>query len=331
MQKRNQEEDEKREEPPKVTNSTKEHSVRKSEECLKTSNEAEEKIVRPVEVTSNSPESLIDDAPESLDVVPPEGSSFEFLTQPASMEESYVEIIEEKKDSRLPQIPDQPINSSETQKSHDNVAKEDECVGKDESDVSSDDFKKKQVNESVKVIDQTFKDESVILNDSPIDDSVVILENETNDDSVIICEEEINSVRHPVPAAASPRSPIRTRGFLNKEHEDKEEMVLLRTEAASQNDAKLLEESDFSDSDDDESDDDSDESVESVETQITNDLEKSDTENMSKDAESANNGDVEEHSKDKLNDSLKIDLRPSWQVKKTMAMSAKSNESSATV
>ena len=38
FQKRNQEEDEKREEPPKVTNPQKDHSVKESQECFKIRN-----------------------------------------------------------------------------------------------------------------------------------------------------------------------------------------------------------------------------------------------------------------------------------------------------
>ena len=255
---------------------------------------------------------------DNLEVVAPEGTSFEFLTQPASMEESYVEIIP-------PEIEgNQKRTSGEIENE---VTTADATKNKTYASVVSENVQDKPDEVSLVILDETGKNESVIMCDSPIDDSVVILEKTNCDDSVIICDEEINSVRHPEPVSTRSRtrspSPNRengndnrriTRGSLKNEIEDKEQIVLLKTDDWAEKDSKILEESDFTDSDES----DSGESAESVDTQVTTDLEKSEVETGRKDVmdNSENSNAAEESSKDKLNESLKIDLRPSWQAKK---------------
>ena len=257
---------------------------------------------------------------DNLEVVAPEGTSFEFLTQPASMEESYVEIIPPEIEASQNRVSGEIVNEITTadatnNKTYASVVSENNVV-QDKPD-----------NVSLITLDETGRNEPVILCDSPIDDSVVILEKTNCDDSVIICDEEINSVRYPAPVSTRSRtrspSPNRessndnrriTRGSLKNETEDKEQIVLLKTDDVAEKDSKILEESDFTDSDES----DSGESAESVDTQVTTDLEKSEVEMGSKGVmgNSENSDAAEEPSKDKLNESLKIDLRPSWQAKK---------------
>jgi len=89
------------------------------------------------------------------------------------------------------------------------------------------------------------------------------------DDSVIICEDVENKRI--------------TRGALNasiKSESSNDEIVLLKEDNKQTGESKLLEESDFTDDDDDFSDDDS--SVESVETEITLDLDKSESAEVTK-------------------------------------------------
>ena len=258
--------------------------------------------------------------PDNLEVVAPEGTSFEFLTQPASMEEeSYVEIIPPEIEASQNRISGEIENEITTADATKNKTYA--------SVVSENNVQDKPDDVSVITLDETSKNESVILCDSPIDDSVVILEKTNFDDSVIICDEEINSVRYPAPVSTRSRtrspSPNRessndnkriTRGSLKNETEDKEQIVLLKTDDVAEKDSKILEESDFTDSDES----DSGESAESVDTQVTTDLEKSEVETSIKGVlgNSENSDAAEEPSKDKLNESLKIDLRPSWQAKK---------------
>ena len=252
---------------------------------------------------------------DNLEVVAPEGTSFEFLTQPASMEESYVEIVPPAIEVNLNRISGETIVDATKNKTYASVVSENNVVQDKPDDVS------------LITLDETGRNEPVILCDSPIDDSVVILEKTNCDDSVIICDEEINSVRYPAPVSTRSRtrspSPNRessndnrriTRGSLKNETEDKEQIVLLKTDDVAEKDSKILEESDFTDSDES----DSGESAESVDTQVTTDLEKSEVETSIKGVlgNSENSDAAEEPSKDKLNESLKIDLRPSWQAKK---------------
>jgi len=140
------------------------------------------------------------------------------------------------------------------------------------------------------------------------------------DDSVIICEDVENKRI--------------TRGALNasiKSESSNDEIVLLKEDNKQTGESKLLEESDFTDDDDDFSDDDS--SVESVETEITLDLDKSESaevtkqENDDEKKTSSSNNDVDSAS-DKLNESLKIDLRPSWQVRNRKSSLVKSGQES---
>merc|ERR1712126_698432 len=149
------------------------------------------------------------------------------------------------------------------------------------------------------------------------------LENVTDvkDDSVIICEEFENKRE--------------TRGSLNaaavNNDPSNDEIVLLKEDKKESSESKLLEESDFTDEDDDISDDDS--SVESVENEITLDLDKSETaevtpkqdnEEEKKNSSSTN----DDAATDKLNESLKIDLRPSWQVRNRKSSFVKSGQES---
>ena len=250
---------------------------------------------------------------DNLEVVAPEGTSFEFLTQPASMEESYVEINPHKIEASQIKISGEIDNEETTadatkNKTYASVVSENNVQVLD-----------KPEDVSVIVLDETCKDKSVILCDSPIDDSVVILEKTQCDDSVIICDEEIDFVRNLAQGSSRSPSPNRendnrriTRGSLKKETGDREEIVLLKTDDVAEKDLKILQKSDFTESDESESGD----SVESVETQITTDLEKSDAETVNKDVEDNSENTTMEASTDKLNESLKIDLRPSWQAKK---------------
>jgi len=264
--------------------------------------EVTQEICRP-DVISDTKENS-----EPLEVVAPEGNSFEFLTQPASMEESYVDIVPQVEDVR---------GKIEI------YGETDPTATKTYADiVSMNNGQDNPEEESVSGLGQSCKDESVILCDSPIDDSIVILEKTNCDDSVIISDKEIKSVRK-ADTGSTTRSPSPrenenrriTRGSLKNDTDDnKEEIQLLKTIDVTEKDLKILEESDFTDSDESESG----ESAESVETQITTDLEKSDAETVIKGNEQnpEESSAAEETSKDELNESLKIDLRPSWQAKK---------------
>merc|ERR1712126_599693 len=144
------------------------------------------------------------------------------------------------------------------------------------------------------------------------------LENVTDvkDDSVIICDEFENKRV--------------TRGALNasavNNDPSNDEIVLLKEDNKESSESKLLEESDFTDEDDDSS-------VESVETEITLDLDKSETvevtpkqdnEDEKKNSSSTN----DDAATDKLNESLNIDLRPSWQVRNRKSSFVKSGQES---
>jgi len=82
--------------------------------------------------------------------------------------------------------------------------------------------------------------------------------------------------------------------------------IQLLKEDSERKDSKILEDSDYS-----ENESDSGSSVESVNTEVTIDEAKSDEDYLKE-----TNGNSEEESKDELNDSIGLMLRPSWQIKK---------------
>ena len=147
--------------------------------------------------------------------------------------------------------------------------------------------------------------------DDDVDDSVIICETDKND-SVIFC-------------GSSDNRRI-TRASLKKdsEYDNDDEIVLLKEVEGTKKAAELLEESDFTDSD-------NDSSVVSVETEVTLDMDKNEAETLKQNGDAPSEDKSKNHSdteSDKLNESLKIDLRPSWQVKKTTFAKAKETTAS---
>ena len=111
---------------------------------------------------------------------------------------------------------------------------------------------------------------------------------------------------------------------MKKYDDDDDEIVLLKEVEGTKKAAELLEESDFTDSD-------NDSSVVSVETEVTLDMDKNEAETIKQNGDTPSEDKSKNHSdteSDKLNESLKIDLRPSWQVKKTTFAKAKETTAS---
>ena len=165
------------------------------------------------------------------------------------------------------------------------------------------------VEEKIEVIDLVVNENED--KDDGVDDSVMICETDKND-SVIFC-------------GSSDNRRI-TRASLKKDSEyDDDEIVLLKEVEGTKKAAELLEESDFTDSD-------NDSSVVSVETEVTLDMDKNEAETLKQNGDAPSEDKSKNHSdteSDKLNESLKIDLRPSWQVKKTTL--AKTKETTASI
>ena len=164
------------------------------------------------------------------------------------------------------------------------------------------------VEEKIEVIDLVVNENED--KDDGVDDSVMICETDKND-SVIFC-------------GSSDNRRI-TRASLKKDSEyDDDEIVLLKEVEGTKKAAELLEESDFTDSD-------NDSSVVSVETEVTLDMDKNEAETIKQNGDTPSEDKSKNHSdteSDKLNESLKIDLRPSWQVKKTTFAKAKETTAS---
>ena len=86
---------------------------------------------------------------DNLEVVAPEGTSFEFLTQPASMEESYVEIIPSEIEVNLKRITGETTSDATKNKTYASV-------------VSENNVQDKPDNVSSITLDETVKNESLI-------------------------------------------------------------------------------------------------------------------------------------------------------------------------
>ena len=226
-----------------------------------------------------------------------ESMTFEILNQPSSMEDSYVEITS-----------GEAANNAET------VSTEAESVTAEGSDhpepeeEPESDQRVNSVEEKIEVIDLVVNENED--KDDGVDDSVMICETDKND-SVIFC-------------GSSDNRRI-TRASLKKDSEyDDDEIVLLKEVEGTKKAAELLEESDFTDSD-------NDSSVVSVETEVTLDMDKNEAETIKQNGDTPSEDKSKNHSdteSDKLNESLKIDLRPSWQVKKTTFAKAKETTAS---
>ena len=229
-----------------------------------------------------------------------ESMTFEILNQPSSMEDSYVEITS-----------GEAANNAET------VSTEAESVTAEASDhpepepeeEPESDQRVNSVEEKIEVIDLVVNENED--KDDGVDDSVMICETDKND-SVIFC-------------GSSDNRRI-TRASLKKdsEYDDDDEIVLLKEVEGTKKAAELLEESDFTDSE-------NDSSVVSVETEVTLDMDKNEAETLKQNGDAPSEDKSKNHSdteSDKLNESLKIDLRPSWQVKKTTFAKAKETTAS---
>ena len=148
------------------------------------------------ETPKDSQDEGIQEDSVNLDVVAPEGNSFEFLTQP---EESYVEVITYEKEVSQFKIPveidsrkKEAAGRRKSRRSYASVVSESENEDQDQPE------------------DEVCKDTSGVL----------------GDDSVIICDEEVNSVRNPAPEATGSTGSKEndtkriTRSTLKNENED---------------------------------------------------------------------------------------------------------------
>ena len=229
-----------------------------------------------------------------------ESMTFEILNQPSSMEDSYVEITS-----------GEAANNAET------VSTEAESVTEEASDHPEPEEESEEGDQRVNSVGEKIEVIDLVVNenedkDDGVDDSDIICETDKND-SVIFC-------------GSSDNRRI-TRASLKKdsEYDDDDEIVLLKEVEGTKKAAELLEESDFTDSD-------NDSSVVSVETEVTLDMDKNEAETVKQNGDAPSEDKSKNHSdteSDKLNESLKIDLRPSWQVKKTTF--AKTKETTASI
>ena len=227
-----------------------------------------------------------------------ESMTFEILNQPSSMEDSYVEITS-----------GEAANNAETVSTEaESVTAEGSDLPEPEEEPEEGDQRVNSVGEKIEVIDLVVNENED--KDDGVDDSVIICETDKND-SVIFC-------------GSSDNRRI-TRASLKKDSEyDDDEIVLLKEVEGTKKAAELLEESDFTDSD-------NDSSVVSVETEVTLDMDKNEAETIKQNGDAPSEDKSKNHSdteSDKLNESLKIDLRPSWQVKKTTFAKAKETTAS---
>ena len=231
-----------------------------------------------------------------------ESMTFEILNQPSSMEDSYVEITSGKAANNAETVSTEA--ESVTAEASDHPEPEQEPEEEEELDQ-----RVNSVEEKIEVIDLVVNENED--KDDGVDDSVMICETDKND-SVIFC-------------GSSDNRRI-TRASLKKdsEYDDDDEIVLLKEVEGTKKAAELLEESDFTDSD-------NDSSVVSVETEVTLDMDKNEAETLKQNGDAPSEDKSKNHSdteSDKLNESLKIDLRPSWQVKKTTFAKAKETTAS---
>ena len=149
------------------------------------------------ELTKDFQDEGIQEDSENLDVVAPEGNSFEFLTQP---EESYVEVITYEKEVSQFKIPGEIDN------------KKKEAAGR-----------RKSRRSYASVVSESENEDQ----DQPEDEVCKDISGVLGDDSVIICDEEVNSVRNPAPEAtgstSSKENDVKriTRSSLKNENEDK--------------------------------------------------------------------------------------------------------------
>ena len=230
-----------------------------------------------------------------------ESMTFEILNQPSSMEDSYVEITSGEAANNAETVSTEA--ESVTAEASDHPEPEQEPEEEEELD-----RKVNSVEEKIEVIDLVVNENED--KDDDVDDSDIICETDKND-SVIFC-------------GSSDNRRI-TRASLKKDSEyDDDEIVLLKEVEGTKKAAELLEESDFTDSD-------NDSSVVSVETEVTLDMDKNEAETIKQNGDTPSEDKSKNHSdteSDKLNESLKIDLRPSWQVKKTTFAKAKETTAS---
>ena len=232
-----------------------------------------------------------------------ESMTFEILNQPSSMEDSYVEITSGEAANNAETVSTEAESVTAEASDHPEPEPEPEEEPEPESDQ-----RVNSVEEKIEVIDLVVNENED--KDDGVDDSVIICETDKND-SVIFC-------------GSSDNRRI-TRASLKKDSEyDDDEIVLLKEVEGTKKAAELLEESDFTDSD-------NDSSVVSVETEVTLDMDKNEAETLKQNGDAPSEDKSKNHSdteSDKLNESLKIDLRPSWQVKKTTFAKAKETTAS---
>ena len=229
-----------------------------------------------------------------------ESMTFEILNQPSSMEDSYVEITSGEAANNAETVSTEA--ESITAEASDHPEPEQEPEEEEELDQ-----RVNSVEEKIEVIDLVVNENED--KDDDVDDSDIICETDKND-SVIFC-------------GSSDNRRI-TRASLKKDYDDDDEIVLLKEVEGTKKAAELLEESDFTDSD-------NDSSVVSVETEVTLDMDKNEAETIKQNGDTPSEDKSKNHSdteSDKLNESLKIDLRPSWQVKKTTFAKAKETTAS---
>ena len=230
-----------------------------------------------------------------------ESMTFEILNQPSSMEDSYVEITSGEAANNAETVSTEAESVTAEASDHPEPEPEEEPEPESDQRVNS-------VEEKIEVIDLVVNENED--KDDGVDDSVIICETDKND-SVIFC-------------GSSDNRRI-TRASLKKDSEyDDDEIVLLKEVEGTKKAAELLEESDFTDSD-------NDSSVVSVETEVTLDMDKNEAETIKQNGDTPSEDKSKNHSdteSDKLNESLKIDLRPSWQVKKTTFAKAKETTAS---
>ena len=150
------------------------------------------------EPTKDSQDDGIQEESENLDVVAPEGNSFEFLTQP---EESYVEVITYEKEVSQFKI---PVEIDSRKK---------EAAGR-----------RKSRRSYASVVSESENEDQ----DQPEDEACKDMSGVLGDDSVIICDKEVDSVRNPAPEAtgstSSKENDIKriTRSTLKNEIEEKD-------------------------------------------------------------------------------------------------------------
>ena len=230
-----------------------------------------------------------------------ESMTFEILNQPSSMEDSYVEITSGEAANNAETVSTEAESVTAEASDHPEPEPEEEPEPESDQRVNS-------VEEKIEVIDLVVNENED--KDDDVDDSDIICETDKND-SVIFC-------------GSSDNRRI-TRASLKKDSEyDDDEIVLLKEVEGTKKAAELLEESDFTDSE-------NDSSVVSVETEVTLDMDKNEAETLKQNGDAPSEDKSKNHSdteSDKLNESLKIDLRPSWQVKKTTFAKAKETTAS---